>query len=45
MIAAASGGIVASFRGVTPRVWLLHGVAVVLAAASYVLALGIAETA
>ncbi|MGH2920129.1 MAG: hypothetical protein ACRDLS_16240 [Solirubrobacteraceae bacterium] len=44
-VAAACGGLAVASQGIPPRAWLLHGLAVVLAVASYALALGIAETA
>ena len=44
-IAAACGGLHVASQGIPSRSWLLHGMAIVLAVASYALALGIAENA
>ena len=44
-IAAACGGLNVASQGIPSRSWLLHGLAFVLAVASYAIALGIAETA
>jgi hypothetical protein len=44
-IAAACDGLAVAAEGIASRAWLLHGLAVLLAAMSYVVALGIAETA
>ncbi len=44
-IAAAFGGLTVATRGIASRAWLLHGLSVLLAVSSYVVALGLAETA
>jgi hypothetical protein len=44
-IAAACGGLNVASQGIASRSWLLHGLAFILAASSYTIALGIAETA
>jgi hypothetical protein len=41
--AAACAGLHVASQGIPSRSWLLHGMSVVLAVASYALALGIAE--
>jgi hypothetical protein len=44
-VAAASGGIAVARNGIPARAWQLHGLALLLAAVSYVVALGVAESA
>lgn len=44
-VAAACGGLAVAAEGIASRAWLLHGLAVLLAATSYVVALSIAEMA
>jgi len=44
-IASACGGLAVATEGIPSRAWLLHGLAVLLAGMSYVVALAIAETA
>lgn len=44
-IAAACGGVAVAAEGIASRAWLLHALAVLLAGASYVVALSIAEMA
>ena len=43
--AAASGGIAVARNGIPARAWQLHGLALLLAAVSYVAALSVAEAA
>jgi len=40
-VTAACGGLAVALNGIAARAWLLHGVAVLRAAVSYVIALGI----